>query len=307
MEGSLKDIHLGGLLRLLSLHRFSGLLHLEGGSPGDIQINDGRLTSVILPGRKPRIGEMLVQEGCLKKTDLEKALALQEKDKRRQPIGHYLVNDLGACAPEAFQKALNAQMSANLSLLLKQREGRFVFREGELPFREFLLTTSTENLILAGLRDVDPQTVEEGLPPLSAILELSPRPANQPLDISFTPSEWNTLILFDGVRNLEDVLRVAGRPSGETERIVFALQSSGLLKKVRFRFPDLEKIAREALDNMGIVLVQNAYANVGVSRARMGMRELIKVLNELEKSMGLIVGPTQAATIVEKMWEATKR
>jgi len=39
----------------------------------------------------------------------------------------------------------------------------------------------------------------------------------------------------------------------------------------------------------------------------MGMRELVRILNDLEKSMTLIVGPTRSAEITEIMWETVKR
>jgi hypothetical protein len=34
---------------------------------------------------------------------------------------------------------------------------------------------------------------------------------------------------------------------------------------------------------------------------------LIKILNDLSKSMSMIIGPTKADAIVDRLWEATKR
>jgi hypothetical protein len=127
------------------------------------------------------------------------------------------------------------------------------------------------------------------------------------LDIALSSEEWNTLLLFDGERNLDEVLKLAPEGSGRPVVVVHCLLSAGLLKKVRFRFPDLEKLAEENLGNMGLILVQNAYRKTGISRARMGMRELVRILNDLEKSMTLIVGPTRSAEITEIMWETVKR
>jgi hypothetical protein len=206
-----------------------------------------------------------------------------------------------------FRQALESQTADHVVELLKMTSGTFRFEDGVKGFEDFPIAMCTENLILQSFRSVTETQASESLPPGSALLEWAPRPEEYNLDLSLASDEWNTLILFDGDRNLDQVLAMA--PKGKCNPVVsiYALVSAGLLKKVRFRFPDLERICQEELGNMGLVLVRNAYQKIGVSRARMGMRELIRILNDLDKSMTLIVGPTRAAAVVDRLWEATKR
>jgi len=185
--------------------------------------------------------------------------------------------------------------------------GTFRFEDGVKSFEDFPMTLGTENLVLMSFRSLPEAKASEALPPGSAIMEWAPRPEHYNLELSLSSEEWNTLLLFDGDRNLESVLQMAPKDSLPPAVTAYSLISAGLIKKVRFRFPDLERICQDELGNMGLVLVRNAYQKTGVSRARMGMRELIRILNDLDKSMAMIVGPTKAETIVDRLWEATKR
>jgi hypothetical protein len=308
MDGSLKEIHLGGLIRLLTLHRFTGGLHLEGsGQEGVLYIRDGLIQGAVRAPNPDPIGQRLVRMGLLKGPDLEEALQRQKKDPARKPLGAYLVASGPKIPPDMFRIALEKQTRDNVAELLKLSSGTFRFEDGETGFSDFPVSAGTEDLILRSFRDIPTAQAAESLPPGSAILEWAPRPSGSGLELSLTPAEWNTLLLFDGSRNLDEVLRMAPEGPDRPPITVHGLLSAGLVKKVRFRFPDLERIAQSDLGNMGLVLVQNAYQKTGVSRARMGMRELVRILNDLEKSMTLIVGPTRAGEIAERMWESTKR
>lgn len=309
MEGSLQEIQLGGLLRLLTLHRFTGGLHLEDGSrQGVVYLRAGRIQGAhAAPNDRP-IGQRLLQAGFVTPSALDEALARQKADPTRRPLGHYLIQgERPAVNPELFRQVLESQTAEHVIELLQFTSGRFHFTEGEQGFTDFPFHLCTEDLILRSFRGLPEKAASDALPPGSAILEWAPRPGAYTLDFSLSGDEWNTLLLFDGDRNLDTVLQLAPKGSLLPVVTVHALLSAGLLKKVRFRFPDLERICRDELGNMGLVLVHNAYQKIGVSRARMGMRELLRILNDLEKSMTLIVGPTRAAGIIETLWEATKR
>jgi len=308
MEGSLSEIHLGGLIRLLSLHRFTGALRLEDGEThGTLYLNAGRISGAVLDPNPHPIGKRLLELKRIKSGDLENALQAQKKDPKPKLLGHYLVDVLRVISPEDFSSALSVQAEEHIDRILRMETGQFRFEDGCKGFEDYPIRTGTENLILSSFRKIESTRASEGLPPGSAIMEWAPRAAEEPLEMALRKEEWNTLILFDGNRNLDGVLKLSPAGEGRSLVVVHALMSAGILKKVRFRFPDLEKIALQNLGNMGVVLVQNAYHNTGVSRARMGMRELVRILNELERAMNLIVGPTRASEIAEQMWESVKR
>jgi|GEM_PF-2006937 len=309
MEGSLKEIHLGGLLRLLTLHRFTGALHLEGeGQKGVIYLKTGRILGALRTPYGTRVGQLLIQSGYLTEETLQGALGKQKNDPQPRLIGYYLTNgDKPTVNPELFRQVLETQSTENIVALLRLSSGTFRFEDGVTGFEDFPTTMCTENLILKSFRSLSEKTANESLPPGSALLEWSPRPEDYTLDLSLSSDEWNTLLLFDGDRSLDTVLQMAPKAKTPATVTVYSLVSAGLVKKVRFRFPDLERICQEELGNMGLVLVRNAYQKVGVSRARMGMRELIRILNDLDKSMSLIVGPSRTLAIIDRLWEATKR
>jgi hypothetical protein len=309
MEGSLKEIHLGGLLRLLTLHRFTGALHLEDeGKKGIIYLNSGRILGAVKSPNDQPIGQRLIKAGLLTPTLLEDALNRQKSDPHSKPIGHYLTKGVTPLVnPTLFKQILEDQTTDHVVELLRLTSGTFSFTDGELAFEDFPLTMCTENLILKSFRSFTEAKAVDALPPGSAIMEWAPRPEGTSLDLSLTANEWNTLILFDGDRNLESALQMAPQGKATSAVSVNALIAAGLLKKVRFRFPDVERICQEEFGNMGLVLVRNAYQKVGVSRARMGMRELLRILNDLDKAMSLIVGPTKTAEVIQRLWEATKR
>jgi hypothetical protein len=308
MEGSLKEIHLGGLLRLLTLHRFTGALHLEDATQkGVIFICEGLIQGSLRSPNSQPIGQILLKKDFLTATVLGEALTRQKNDPNPRPLGHYLTTgESPALSPELFRQALTEQSSDNVIELLKMINGTFRFEDGVKGFEDFPLAMGMENLILKSFRSLPEAQASEALPPGSAIMEWAPRPNQCGLDLSLSADEWNTLLLFDGDRNLDSILQLAPSSITPASVTLYAFVSAGIIKKVRFRFPDLERICLDELGNMGLVLVRNAYQKTGVSRARMGMRELIRILNDLNKSMSMIVGPTRAEEIVDRLWEATK-
>jgi hypothetical protein len=292
----------------LSLHGFTGALHLdEGDRKGILYLQAGRIQGAVSSPNPNPIGKRLLEQGMVNAKDLEKALESQKKDHSTHPLGHYLVDVLKVVSAVNFKTVLGQQTLEIVNQLLRLETGHFNFEDGVLGFRDYPIQSGTESLILNSFRALSPARASDALPPGSAILEWAPHPPAGNLDLSFTSQEWNTLILFGGERNLDDVLKMAPDEPLRPVVVVHGLISAGLLKKIRFRFPDLEKIAQETLGNMGLVLVQNSYQQTGVSRARMGMRELVRILNDLEKSMTLIVDPTRSSEITEQMWETVKR
>jgi hypothetical protein len=308
MEGSLKEIHLGGLLRLLTLHRFTGALHLEdAGQKGVIFICEGLIQGALRSPSSQPIGQILLKKDFLTATVLSEALTRQKSDPNPRPLGHYLTTgESPVLSVELFRQALKEQSADHVVELLKMTEGTFQFEDGAKGFEDFPLAMGMENLILKSFRSLAETQASESLPPGSAIMEWAPRPNQCGLDLSLSADEWNTLLLFDGDRNLDSILQLAPKSETPASVTVYAFVSAGIIKKVRFRFPDLERICLDELGNMGLVLVRNAYQKTGVSRARMGMRELIRILNDLNKSMSMIVGPTRAEGIVDRLWETTK-
>jgi hypothetical protein len=98
----------------------------------------------------------------------------------------------------------------------------------------------------------------------------------------------------------------SGIERARAEVILYGLVSAGLLRRMRFKIPELSRIAKENLGNIGSAIVDTEFAKQKIDRTKMGMRTFLNLLNALEESFGEILGKTKAREIIEKIWSATK-
>lgn len=60
------------------------------------------------------------------------------------------------------------------------------------------------------------------------------------------------------------------------------------------------------MGNIGGAIVDSAFLKLKTDRARMGMKDFIMLLNELENSFAEIAGRARAKEIIEKIWTESK-
>jgi hypothetical protein len=119
--------------------------------------------------------------------------------------------------------------------------------------------------------------------------------------------EWNFLTKVNGEDSLEALMVKSDLPRDRAIQVAYGLLSAGLLRKTRFRIPEVLEIATRELGNMGEALVRQAFKTLRINQARMQMKDLIALLNELERNITLLLGPTRASAVVGQMWEGAKR
>ena len=257
MQGSLQDVNIGGLFRLLSLHQFSGRLVLRGnqGVTGVLHLAAGEITGA------------------------------EHQNSRSTLVG-----------AEAVYK------------ILRMEKGDFYFAEGVATLRAAAkVQLSTENLILEGTRRLPENTeFELLLPPLSANLELAANHGSRPTDLSLPPQEWNTLIAFRGDKSLGEVIKANGMDKRSALRAIYGFLSAGLVKKIRYRLPNIKALAEAELGAIGAAVVENEISKMKVQPSRMTMADLLTLLRAIEMSLTTIIGKARSEQAIAKMWDEVK-
>lgn len=230
-----------------------------------------------------------------------------EKVKGRIELSNGDITD--AVVEIGADKKLSAK-EATVKLLTVLKEGSFSFEE-KSPAKTATLGLCAEDLIMESARVLYktqkniPQ-VRDYLPPENEILKIAKFSKDKKINITFFDDEWNMLTAFNGDVNSGTVLNKPGTDREKAQMLLYGLVSAGFLRRSRFKIPEVSKIARDTMGNIGSAIVDNSFIKLKIDRARMGMRDFIMLLNELENSFAEIAGRTRAKDIIEKIWAASK-
>jgi len=199
---------------------------------------------------------------------------------------------------------------AVIELLLVLEQGSFYFDEKE-PAQKEPAGLCVEGLIIESARRMRGGSnvkisVKEYLYPENEVLKISPMPEGKKISVDFEAEEWNMLISFNGDKNMETAISESKTDKITAEKIIYGLISSGLVRRTRFKIPEIGKIAMEEAGNVGAAIAACAFAKRKIDKTRMGMKEFIGLLNELEESFAAIMGKSKAEAITEKIWNAAK-
>ncbi|MFP4466193.1 MAG: DUF4388 domain-containing protein [Candidatus Goldiibacteriota bacterium] len=185
--------------------------------------------------------------------------------------------------------------------------GAFYFDEKNVEKRE-PLGLYAEDIILESAR-VIAQTgadVSDYIPPVNEVLKIAKAYGPKGVNAHFLSEEWNLMTDFNGDGNIETAVEKSGIEKKKTEAVLYGLISAGFLRRTRFKLPEAGIIAREEMGNIGAAIVDSAFLKLGIDKNRMGMRQFITFLNELEKDFVEITGKERAGAIIERIWNATK-
>lgn len=252
----------------------------------------GELTNVSVAGML-RLLSAYQQTGCLKVSgqDGEGEIYLEQGK----------IVGTGAKKKELAQEVLR---------LLLVQQGFFHFEPAEeiSRTRQQGVLEEVESLILEASRQVSAEVAQEYLPSGDAVLQLAPIfSRREHIRLDLQRDEWNLLTQVNGEDSLQSLLDKSGLPRERGLQAVYGLLSAGLLRKIRFRIPEILEIATRELGNLGEALVRQAFRKLGLDQSRMHMKDLIALLNELERNITLLLGPTRASAVIGLMWEGAKR
>jgi hypothetical protein len=210
---------------------------------------------------------------------------------------------------QGAEKKSNAR-DAVIELLLVLEEGSFYFEE-KAPKKTRDTGLCVEELIMESarlfyIRHKNMVELADFLPPGNEVLKITRFSKGRKVIINFTSDEWNMLIAFNGDNNVDGVLLDSKTDKELAQVMIYALVTAGFLRRSRFKIPEISKIARASMGNIGLAIVDSAFMKLRVDRQRMGMKDFMGLLSELENAFAEITGRTKAKEIIEKIWAATK-
>jgi hypothetical protein len=152
-QGMIEDVSVVDVMQLIRVGGHSGSLTVSNGEEQAIVgFERGRIVSAWNPGTL-RVGELLVAAGAIDETMLAAALAAQNNDRPRRPVGHYLVK-LGATTPEIIRQVMAQEIERVVAEMCTWKTGSFEFAVDDLtPVVEVTRFTGAPKL------DLDTQTV----------------------------------------------------------------------------------------------------------------------------------------------------
>ncbi len=128
-RGSLQEISVSDLFRLITLQKKTGILGLtDGREEVELFFFSGNLTDIhwLTRPEEKKLGNVLLREGLLKQPDLDLATARQRDT--GQKLGFILIN-MGLLKEDHLRGPLKIHMMEGLRLILQMEKGNFTFKK----------------------------------------------------------------------------------------------------------------------------------------------------------------------------------
>src|SRR3989304_4180414 len=168
MQGKIADFGIPEIFQLVTSQQKSGALTILGDERETIFLfSEGKIVDVQPDRHKAPstlIGNILVDAGYLTTEELQRILALQEKEKKK--IGEILV-EKGKISREALAQYLNLQVKDSLYFSLRIREGDYRFEVFAVRPPAWMATpTRGDRVLMEGMQFLDEYAlIREKFPP----------------------------------------------------------------------------------------------------------------------------------------------
>ena len=217
----LREIYVGGK---------SGHLHLaSSGERKSLRILKGQILHGTSDTTGEHMGDILVRYGLLSQTDLERAVAIVLRERRR--LGAVL-GELGLLERSRLEEAVGLHAREILFSVLGRSDVSCTFEElaESLLETDLVCPLSTGQLILEATRRVlDPDLVRLVLGNMGRVLQLSSDPLLRSQRITLTPADGFVLSRVDGTLAARDVIGLVPLPVEDAERSLFSLLCTGIV------------------------------------------------------------------------------
>jgi hypothetical protein len=167
LTGNLRTMDLPEILQWISMGRKTGTLHLERRSVEKrIAFHEGLIFTSWSNDPRESLGQFLIRDGRLTEEQLFRALLRAEEEGR--PLGALLVGS-GLLTEDDLKDTLQAKAEESIYDLFLWPEGRFEFRDGEVPQdTQVRVELGVTSVTLEGIRRVDEwKRVREAFPSLN--------------------------------------------------------------------------------------------------------------------------------------------
>lgn len=221
------------ILKEVYLSQRNGLLHVTHGEAQGVTFRsvNGEIVSGSSTAEKGRLGETMVRRGVISKADLEKALKVVTRQKRRlAPV----LREMNLVDTAGLEEALAFHIRLMLFSALRWQECSVLFEDQELPdapAEDLTLQCGTAELILELTRRIpDQDAVREALGDLGRPLVAAGQQPSSQLDGRMGPLEKELLARADGRTAARSIIEAARLPVDELERSLLGLLCTGLLQ-----------------------------------------------------------------------------
>ena len=220
-------------LREVYVGQRTGLLHVTRGERAGVSFRsvNGEIVSGSSTDERGRLGEMLVRQGRLKRADLERALVVVTKKKRRlAPV----LRELDLVDTPTLEQALAQHIRELLLRALLWTEAALLFEDQELPdapAEDLTLRCTTAELILEVVRRIPGGGImRKGLGNLDRPLVAARR---LPFGIDrgrLSAAEGYLLAHADGSASARSMIETSPLPIADLERSLLGLLCTGVLR-----------------------------------------------------------------------------
>ena len=217
----LREIYVGGR---------SGHIHLAvDGERKSLRIRQGQILHGTSDTAGEHLGDVLVRYGLISQEDLDGALAIVLRERRR--LGAVLVEQ-GLLEKSRIEEAIGLHAREILFNAIGRPGVSCVFEElaESLMETDLACPLSTGQLILDATRRIlDPELVRTVLGDLGRVLVLSPDPLLRTQKITLTPADGFVFSRVDGSSSARDVMALVPLPAEDVERSLFSLLCTGIV------------------------------------------------------------------------------
>jgi curved DNA-binding protein CbpA len=272
MKGELAEGVLPGVLRTLYVERRTGLLHVRRGDErASVCFIQGNLMYGHTNMPECHLGETIVRHGLITQWDRERAAEMVTVTGRR--LGQILV-DLGCLDEDGLDEAVALHVREVLLTIFSWRDGSYEFEEQEpVAFRGFdrPLKLSTGEVILDAVWSItDPDVVRFALGDLDRVLSLASDPLLRFQRIALSPTDGFVLSRVDGTLTARQILALAPVAPEEAQRSLFGLLYTGMVEYVAqvaaSRQPSRRDLRQHVIDAHAAIAGQDHYAVLGLTR-----------------------------------------
>lgn len=225
LQGSVDELPLPDLLRLLEGTKQSGTLEFAGANPGLIVLKDGEVTLAV-SAMGPTLQQVFIGSG-LTTSDVWDEVAAKAEN------GAKLTDSLieaGVNEDRARAVLYDHTVGAVFELMLPSHD-TFAFLSGEEhPIGSRFTFTVDEVLADAGQRVDAWKTIAEAIPSISIRMRLAHSlPRKQ---LTLTADEWHVLSRVDGHATIADIIRELGMSAFAVCAVLHRLLQSGAVEQV---------------------------------------------------------------------------
>lgn len=231
MQGNLENVPLPEVLQFISMGKSIGILTIRNGSEEiTLTISRGKIINSSSIERKRRLGELLINRGLLRRSELSRLLKLQRTVESDKKLGQILT-EREIVSEQTIQETLRLQLEEEIWGLFSWEHGDFQFENMTAEkVGDALVRIDIEPLILEGTRRNDEwKKILNFLPHDNLILRINPPGDSFERNIKLRDSEWRVLSQINGEFTIRAIINRSTMGRFEVFMILSQFIRSGLI------------------------------------------------------------------------------